>query len=372
MKDFYEVLEITKEASDQEIKRAYKRLAKKYHPDLNHDNPEAEAKFKELNLAYEVLSDENKRRTYDLYGEDGLNENFQEGGFGGFSDIFGDIFDIFGGGGFRETYSNNNSNGPIRGEDIRFDINLDFREAVFGLEKEINVRRQETCSRCNGDGAEPGTSKHECDKCHGSGKIKVQTSSPFGRFIQVVTCDKCNGSGEIIEEPCKKCHGSGKETINKKINIKIPAGVDNNTIISMKGEGHAGEKGGPNGDLFIYISVKPDSVFKRSGSDLYLEMPLSYMDATLGGKIKIPTLRKLVEFDIPKGTQGGTTFKIKNEGIDFVKREGRGDLYFTVKIIVPKKITQEQRELLEELRNKSKSTEEEHKSFFEKVKGFFE
>lgn len=373
MRDFYEILEVSRSATQEEIKRSYKKLAKKYHPDLNQGDEEAETKFKEINLAYEVLSDEQKRSTYDAYGEDGLNGDFGAGGFGGFGDIFGDIFDIFGnGGGFRDSYSSRNHNIPTKGQDIRYDVTLDFRDAVFGTEKEINVRRQENCSRCHGTGQEEGSSKHTCEKCHGTGQVKVQTNSAFGRFVRVVTCDACNGTGEIIDEPCHKCKGTGKELNTKKINVKIPAGVDNNTVISMKGEGHAGENGGPNGDLFVYISVRADSVFNRVGQDLYINIPITYMDAVLGGTIKVPTLKSLVDYDIPKGTQQGTTFKLKGEGVSYLRREGKGDLYFTVDIIVPKKITDEQRELLEELRNKSKNTEEENKGFFAKVKEFFE
>lgn len=371
MKDFYEILGVKRDASFEEIKKSYKKLAKKYHPDLNPDNKDAEKSFKEINVAYEILSDEQKRKTYDLYGEDGVNGNYQDSGFGGFGDIFGDIFDMFGGG-FRDAGSTRNSKSPTKGQDIRYDINLDFREAVFGVEKDINIRRQEDCSVCHGTGAEPGTDKHTCDKCHGSGQVKVQSNSAFGRFIRVVTCDKCNGTGEILDDPCHKCHGSGKEVNNKKINVKIPAGVDDNTIISMKGEGHSGENGGPSGDLYIYLSVKEDSVFKRTGNDLHLEIPISYVDAVLGGDIKVPTLTNLVDFEIPKGTQGGTTFKLKNEGVSFVKKEGKGDLYFTVDIIVPKKVNEEQRELLESLRDKSENGKEEKKGFFDKFKEFFE
>ncbi|CDZ75126.1 Chaperone protein DnaJ [Peptoniphilus sp. ING2-D1G] len=371
MRDFYEILEVGRNATLTEIKKSYKKLAKKYHPDLNNGDEEAEKKFKEINIAYEVLSDDDKRTTYDLYGEDGVKQNYQDSGFGGFSDIFGDFFDMFGGG-FKEERTSYRKNSPKKGADIRYDINLEFREAVFGVEKEISIRRRDTCDRCDGEGTEPGTHKQTCDKCGGSGQVQMQTSSAFGRFIRVVTCDKCGGTGEVIEEPCTKCGGAGKETTTKKIKIKIPEGVDNGTIISMNGEGHAGENGGPRGDLFIYITVREDAVFKRKGYDLYFNMPITYMDAVLGGKIKVPTLTKLTEFEVPKGTQGGTTFKLKNEGVAKVRGTGKGDLYFTVDIIIPKKITDEQKVILEELRNKSNTAEKEEKGFFSKVKEFFE
>lgn len=384
MRDFYEILGLDKNASSDEIKKAYKKAAKKYHPDLNPDNKEAEEKFKEVNLAYEVLSDPAKKQQYDLYGEEAVDGNFGGGsGFGGFGDIFGDIFDIFGGGGYkRETYSAKKKDIPVRGSDISYEINLEFREAVFGTEKTITVRRQEECKGCNGTGAKSGTEKVECDKCHGTGEMKVQTASPFGRMVRVTTCDKCNGTGEIIKEPCKKCHGTGKETVNKKIKVTIPAGVNNHNVITMSGEGHSGTNGGSNGDLYIYLNVKEDSVFKRHGNDLYLEMPLAYTDAVLGGIVKVPTLTNLVDFEIPKGTQGGTKFKIKGEGVPFLKTgrnekvDKKGDLYFVVDIIVPKKINEEQKELLEKLRENGSSGDEEikkeRKGFFEKCKEFFE
>ena len=375
MRDFYEILEVTRESSTEEIKKSYKKLAKKYHPDLNPGDEEAENKFKEINIAYEVLSDDSKRRNYDAYGEDGIKGDFS-GGFGGFGDIFGDIFDMFGGGfSSRDTYEDRRDI-PVQGDDIRYEINLDFREAVFGTEKKISIRRKEECRTCHGKGTEDESSVHTCEKCHGTGQMKVQSSSPFGRVVRVVTCDECNGTGEVIEKPCKKCHGSGKETVNRKINVKIPAGVDNNNVITMQGEGHSGENGGPNGNLYIYLNVKEDSVFKRHGNDLYLEMPISYVDAVLGGTIKVPTLNALEDFEIPKGTQGGTKFKIKGEGIPYIKREGKGDLYFIVDIIVPKKVSDEQKELLKSLRDKGSNGDEEikkeRKGFFEKFKELFE
>lgn len=363
-------MEVERNASQEQIKRSYKKLAKKYHPDLNQGDEEAETHFKEVNFAYEVLSDETKRKNYDMYGEDGINGDYGNG-FGGFSDIFGDLFDMFGGAssGFRtsSTY-----NGPIKGDDIKYDLTLDFREAVFGVEKEISIRVREDCHVCGGTGAQAGSEKKVCDKCHGSGQVRVESNSPFGRFVRVVTCDKCHGTGEIIEKPCTHCHGSGKETVNKKVKVKIPAGVDNNNIVSMKGQGHVGENGGSKGDLFVYISVKEDSVFKRNGFDLYLNIPITYMDAVLGADIKIPTLTELKDYKIPSGTQGGTTFKLKGMGVPYVKREGTGDLYFTVSIIVPKKVTNEQKELLEKLRDKSKDSLQENKSLFDKLKEFFE
>ncbi|MDO5715413.1 MAG: molecular chaperone DnaJ [Tissierellia bacterium] len=372
MRDFYEILEVERDCTTAELKKSYKRLAKKYHPDLRPGDEEAEAKFKEINYAYEVLSDEEKRRKYDTFGEEGLNGNFSGGGgFGGFSDIFDDIFDIFGGGGFR-TSQQNRKDMPQKGESIRYDITLDFFEAVFGVEKDINIRVEEECEHCHGKGAEPGTGKHTCGKCHGSGQIHVEQNSPFGRFVRTSTCDQCQGSGEIIEEPCKKCRGRGRLLQNKKIHVKFPAGVDNGTVISLKNEGHAGVNGGGKGDLYVYIKVRPDSVFKRNGYDLYLDIPITYPDAVLGGTIKVPTLEKLTDYEIPKGTQGGTTFRLKGEGISYLRKEGKGDLYFTVNIIIPRKVDEKQRDLLEQLRDQQPEAHQTQKGFFEKVKNLFD
>ncbi|MDO5713579.1 MAG: molecular chaperone DnaJ [Tissierellia bacterium] len=372
MRDFYEILGVDKHASEQEIKKAYRRAAKKHHPDLNPGDEKSETFFKEINLAYEVLSDETKRRNYDLYGEDSLKEGFQSGGFGGFGDIFGDIFDIFGGG-FSGNYSSSRANVPRQGEDIRADVTLEFKEAIFGTEKEITVRRQEECEQCHGEGTEPGTSKHKCGNCNGTGQVREASQSPFGRVVRVVPCSSCHGTGEIIEEPCNHCHGSGRQIFSRKVKVNIPAGVDNKSIISLRGEGHHGENGGIPGDLYIYISVKEDSIFQRRGTDILLEMPISYVDAVLGAEIQVPTLESIKKFQIPPGTQGGELFKMEGEGVPYLQRKGRGDLYFRTEIIVPKKVNGKQRELLEELRNESgHPVKEERKGFFNRFKDWFE
>lgn len=375
LRDFYEILEIERSSSQEEIKSSYRKLAKKYHPDLNPDDKEAQEHFKEINLAYEVLSDDNKRQIYDTYGEEGLKGNMGQGGFGGFSDIFGDLFDIFGGGfssGYDTPYEDFRKR-PVRGSDIRADITIEFKEAVFGTEREINIKRSETCEHCHGEGAEPGTEKKTCDKCKGTGKMKTVRQSAFGRFMQVEPCDKCKGTGEIIEDPCKECKGIGKKVVTKKINVKIPKGIDDKMVISLKGEGNAGDNGGEKGDLYVYVNVKEDKIFKRSGNNIYIELPITYSDAVLGGKIKVPTLTSIVDYDIPAGTSSGTTFKIKGEGVPFIKREAKGDLYFRVDIHVPRKISDEEREILEKLRlHEGKEITKERKTFFDKVKEIFE
>lgn len=374
LRDFYKILEVTRESTQTEIKSQYRKLAKKYHPDLNPGDEEAAEHFKEVNIAYEVLSDEKKRQMYDTYGEDGINGN--SGGYGsGFGDIFGDLFDIFGQGfgGFGGYSEEEYKNRPIKGDDVRVDLTIDFKESIFGAKKDINVKRTETCKTCHGEGTAPGTHKHTCDKCKGTGKIRTTTSSPFGRFTQVSACDKCKGTGEIIDTPCAECKGHGTRVVNKKITIDIPKGIDDKMILTLREEGDAGLNGGPAGDLYVYIRVKEDQIFKRMENDLYLELPITYTDAVLGGSIKVPTLTKLVDYDIPAGTTSGTTFRIKGEGVPYLRREGKGDLVFKVDIHVPKKIGDEEREILEELRKKEgKEIKKERETFFDKVKKFFE
>lgn len=372
MKDYYEILNVSKDASLDEIKAAYRKLAKKYHPDLNPNDKEAEQKFKEINEAYEVLSDPEKRRRYDMFGEAGVNG---QGGysqdFTGFGDIFDDIFDMFTGGFGRATHRARNY-GPVKGADLRYDLTLEFEEAVFGAEKEIQIRRSESCSTCNGTGVKPGSSKETCSKCNGSGEVRYAQRTPFGQFVRVATCDMCGGTGEIIKEKCVSCNGTGKVLKNKRIKVKIPAGVDTGSIISVKGEGEAGDRGGPPGDLYVYITVKPHKVFKRKGNDIFLTVPISFTEACLGAEIEVPTLEGIEKFDLPAGTQSGEEFKLKNKGVPNVRGIGRGDLYFKVKIQVPKKLTDRQRELLIELDKEFNiNRKQEKKSFFKKMKDAF-
>lgn len=371
MKDYYEILNVSKDASLDEIKAAYRKLAKKYHPDLNPNDKEAEQKFKEINEAYEVLSDPEKRRRYDMFGEAGVNG---QGGysqdFTGFGDIFDDIFDMFTGGFGRATHRARDY-GPVKGADLRYDLTLEFEEAVFGAEKEIQIRRSESCSTCNGTGVKPGSSKETCSKCNGSGEIRYAQRTPFGQFVRVATCDMCGGTGEIIKEKCVSCNGTGKVLKNKRIKVKIPAGVDTGSIISVKGEGEAGDRGGPPGDLYVYINVKPHKIFKRKGNDIFLTVPISFTEACLGAEIEVPTLEGIEKFDLPAGTQTGEEFKLKNKGVPNVRGFGRGDLYFKVKIQVPKKLTDRQKELLLELDKEFNNRKQEKKGFFKKMKDAF-
>lgn len=376
MKDLYEILEVDRNSSKEDIKKAYRKLAKKYHPDLNPNDDEAQEKFKEINFAYEVLSDDEKKSKYDLYGE----AAFTNGGMGpndftmDFSDLFGDVFDIFGGGFSRKT---RNPNAPQKGSDIQLKVQLTFEEAVFGVEKEISVRRMETCDECNGTGAEKGTDKKICDKCHGSGQVRYTQQSAFGTFVRTATCDKCHGSGEIIEKKCHKCKGKGQIRTSKSLKVKIPAGVDNDSVINLRSEGNAGVNGGPNGDLYLILEVQPHDFFQRSGYDIYFRLPITFTQAALGAKIDVPLLKGIEEFEIPAGTQTGTRFRLKNKGVQILNRKNNehGDLYFDVQIITPTKLNNKQKELLLEF---SKITDEDYKeskgkkSIFDKIKDKFD
>ncbi len=369
MSDYYEILDIEKDSNQVEIKAAYRRLAKKYHPDLNNGDEEAQEKFKEINEAYEVLSDEEKRQRYDMYGKDGLNGNGY--GFGDIGDIFGDIFEGFFGGGFSQGRTQ--SRGPRRGADIRYDVDLDFMEAVFGVEEEIELTKPENCSKCNGSGAMPGTEVHQCETCHGTGQVRFAQQSPFGQVVRTAVCDDCGGTGEIIEEKCDQCNGTGQEVKTKKIKINIPKGVNNGSRIRVANEGYPGELGGPTGDLYIFINVREHELFERDGYDIYYTLPISFVDATLGAEIEIAALDRMMDFTIPEGTQPGKIFKLKNEGVHYVNSDRKGDLYIKVEIEIPTKINDEQREAL---KNYADISGEEHregkkKGFFEKLKDSF-
>lgn len=369
-RDYYEILGISNGASEDEVKKAYRRLAKKYHPDLNPDNVEAETSFKEASEAYEILSDQEKRSKYDRFGHAGVNP--QSGGygqgFGGFGDIFEDIFDIFGGGSSRGS----RRNGPSRGADLRYNLNLEFKEAVFGVEKEIQIRRVENCQTCSGTGAKPGTGKETCSSCNGRGEVRYAQQTPFGQFVRTATCDICNGAGEVIIDKCTTCQGTGKQNKTKKIKVKIPAGVDTGSIISMREEGESGDRGGPSGDLYIYINVAEDTIFNRSGNHIYLTIPISFTEAALGAEIEVPTLEGIISHNIPEGTQTGTEFRLKGIGVPSVRGHGRGDLFFTVEVSVPTKLTDKQKQILLNLAKETgQKYKENKKGFFGKVKDAF-
>ena len=361
-RDYYEVLGVDKNATDEELKKAYRKLAKKYHPDANPDNKaEAEAKFKEVNEAYETLSDKQKRQMYDQFGFDGPNFGGQGGGyysygsgfdgFGGFS-YFGDLGDIFSsffGGGATSSRSRN-SNGPRKGADLKLSMDITFEEAYLGVEKEINLNRNEKCKTCNGSGAKKGTSPETCSMCHGTGRIKQVVTTPFGQMSTQKTCTACQGAGKVIKEVCSECRGKGTIKKVSKIKVKIPEGIDNGQTIVLKGEGEPGKNSGPNGDLYITIHIKKHSIFSRKAEHVLCEIPITFTGATLGTEIEVPMVDGSKEkYKIPEGTQTGTKFVIKNKGFKSVNGSWRGDYVFTVVVQVPKKLSSEQRKLLEEL-----------------------
>jgi molecular chaperone DnaJ len=371
-RDYYEVLGVQKGASDDEIKKAFRRQSKKYHPDLNPGNKEAEEKFKEVNEAYQVLSDADKKSRYDRFGHAGVDPNYGAGGAGGgfngagfdFSDIFGDIF----GGGFNGFGGGSRRNGPRRGNDVRQVVDLTFEEAAFGSTKKINLTKQEKCDTCGGTGAKPGTTAETCSHCNGTGQIQTQQRTILGYMTNVTTCPHCKGEGKIIKEPCRDCRGTGKVRKAKTIEINIPAGIDNGQTMQLTGQGEAGERGGPNGDLLITIRIRPHEIFKRENNDVFITMPISFVQAALGATLTVPTLDGAVEYDIPEGTQTGTRFRLKGKGIPYIRSKNRGDQYVTVNVEVPKNLTAKQKEILKEF-DEDKNYKQK-KSFMEKMKDF--
>lgn len=369
MRDLYEVLEVERTSTFEVIKKSYRKLAKKYHPDLNPDNEDASEKLKEINLAYEVLSDSNKRKQYDLYGDQIFqNGNGSGQGFGDYSDLFGDLFSDFFSGGFKSN-ARRQYQGPRKGADVRKDVELEFEEAVFGKEIEITYHVMENCKTCHGEGMKPGTEKKTCEQCNGTGQVSYAQQSPFGRFVRTGVCDACNGSGQIIEEPCEDCKGSGQVKNRKKLKVKITAGVDNGSVIQIRNEGHAGVRGGEPGDLFIVISVREHDFFVRNGLHLFMEMPISFTQAALGDEIDVPLLEGYEKFKIAAGTQTGTQFRLKGKGVTSTSKTVTGDLFFTVNIITPKNLTDHQKELLREFAGtEGKELKEHKKNLFDKVK----
>ncbi len=347
-KDFYGTLGVDKNASADEIKSAYRKLAKKYHPDMNKE-PGAEQKFKDINEAYEVLGDENKRAQYDQFGDAAFSggAGAGTGGFGDFGGFggFSDIFDMFTGGSSRRR----DPNAPTRGADVEASIRITFEEAFFGVKKDISIKRRETCETCNGTGAKPGTKKVKCSRCGGTGQINQQIRTPLGMMMNTQTCPTCSGTGTIIETPCEKCAGKGRVVKQKIIKVNIPAGIDDGMIITIPGQGSSGTNGGPAGDVQVYVQVKPDKVFRREGLNLRAEQPISFGKAALGSEVIIDRFGEQIKVNIPAGTQTGTTFRIPKKGFKNVRGENYGDLYITVKVEVPKKLTERQKELISEL-----------------------
>ena len=377
-RDYYEVLGVSKGASDDEIKKAYRKLAKKYHPDVNTDNPEAAEKFKEAGEAYEVLSDSGKRQKYDQFGFAGVDPNYGggggAGGFGGFDmGGFGDLGDILNGmfgGGFGSSRGSR-QNAPRRGESIRKNIMLTFEEAAFGCDKEITIDRIENCEECGGSGAAKGTSAETCPNCHGSGTVTQTQRTPLGMFQTQGACPNCRGTGKVIKTPCKACGGSGKSRRSRKLSVHIPAGIDEGQSIQLRGQGSAGANGGPAGDVLVTVGIRPHAIFTREGSDVICEIPISYTQAALGDTLQVPTIDGKIEYKVPEGTQTGTVFRMKGKGIQNVNGRGRGDQFVRVNIEVPKNLSDRQKELLREFESAAGENHSARKGFWDKVKDAF-
>ena len=351
-RDYYEILGISKTATESEIKSAFRKKAKECHPDLHPGDKAKEAQFKELNEAAEVLSDPEKKAKYDQFGHAafdpsmGGQDPFSGGGFGGFGD-FGDILGQMFGGGFGGFGGGQSRNGPVPGDDLRYNLTVSFEEAAFGVEKELTIPREEMCETCHGSGAKPGTEPVTCKTCNGTGQVRSQQNTILGSFTSTRPCTACRGTGKIIAEPCAECRGAGRVRKNLKKKVKIPAGIDNGQSLCLRGFGSAGHRGGPSGDLYVTINVKPHRQFARKGFDLFLEMPISFTTAALGGSLTVPTLKESVKYQVPAGTQTGSTFRLRDQGIQRLNSSGKGDLLVTVNIDVPKHLNDEQRALLE-------------------------
>jgi molecular chaperone DnaJ len=370
-KDYYEVLGVNRDASEEEIKKAFKKLAMKFHPDRNPDNPKAEESFKEAKEAYEILSDDQKRAAYDQYGHAGVDQSMGGGaGFGGFnsgnfSDAFGDIFgDIFGGG--RNQRSN-----VYRGADLRYNLEISLEEAAKGTETKIRIPVQTTCETCHGSGARPGTSPVTCTTCNGHGQVRMQQ----GFFSVQQTCPKCHGTGKMVKDPCPTCHGGGRVKQNKTLNVKIPAGVDEGDRIRLSGEGEAGVNGGPTGDLYVVVHLKEHPIFQREGANLHCEMPISFSTAALGGEIEVPTLDGAAKMKIPAETQTGSVFRLRGKGIKPLRSSEHGDLMVHVVVETPVRLTEKQKELLREFESSTQADAGKHspknKSWVDKARDFF-
>lgn len=371
--EYYDRLGVSKDASQDEIKRAYRKMSKKYHPDINKE-PGAEEKYKEVQEAYETLSDDQKRAAYDQYGPDGANGFGGQGGFGGFDGGAGfggfeDIFSSFFGGG-----ATRNPNAPRQGDDLQYRVNLSFEEAIFGAEKEVHYNREATCKTCSGSGAKPGTSPVTCGRCHGQGVINVDTQTPLGMMRRQVTCDVCHGTGQEIKEPCQTCHGTGHEKQSHKVSVKIPAGVETGQQIRLAGQGEAGFNGGPYGDLFVIINVNPSDKFTRDGSTIYYTLNISFVQAALGDTVEVPTVHGNVEMTIPAGTQTGKTFRLKGKGAPRLRGGSQGDQHVTVKVVTPTKLNDAQKEALLAFAKASgdEKIAPQKKGFFNKVKDALE
>ena len=372
-KDLYEALGLQKGASDEEIKKAYRKLAKKYHPDLNPGDKTAEEKMKEVNAAYEILSDPEKKARYDQFGHAGVDPSYGGGGgqYSGFEDFdLGSIFDSFFGGGMGGGQPRRS--GPRKGESIRASVTLTFEEAAFGCQKQITVNRVETCPDCGGSGAKAGTSAETCPDCHGTGQIKTTQRTILGMMSTSSPCSRCRGTGKIIKDPCPSCRGAGSLRKQRMITVQIPAGIDHGQTISVRGEGNAGQNGGPAGDIFVTVNVTPHEIFKRRGQDVMVELPVTFVQAALGAELEAPSIDGKISYNMPEGTQPDTVFRIRGKGIPNLNGRGRGDQFIKVKIEIPRNLTREQKDILRQFEETAGDAQfGEKKGFFEKMKDLF-
>ncbi len=374
-RDYYEVLGVSRTASADEIKKAYRKLAMQYHPDRNPEDGAAE-RFKEVTAAYEVLNDPEKRARYDQFGHSGVDGNFGMGGMGGFEGFgggfpFGDIFETFFGGGAASSSARRRA--PQRGTDLRYDMTLEFEDAIFGTERELEVPRMEICHVCSGSGAEPGTQPAKCPKCNGSGEIRRVQQSILGQFVNVTVCSNCRGEGTVISSPCHHCHGQGRERVTRRIKVGIPAGIDDGSQIRLTGEGEPGANGGPRGNLYVVVSVKPHRYFRREANDIVIDLPINFAQATLGTEVEVPTVDGPAALKIPAGTQSGRMLRMKGKGVPFLRDRGRGDQLVHILVTVPTHLSDKQKKLLKELGETfgQEVTPQENKGFFDKVKDAF-
>ncbi|WP_134686932.1 molecular chaperone DnaJ [Brevibacillus migulae] len=373
-RDYYEVLGVGKDASADEIKKAYRKLARQYHPDVNKE-ADAEEKFKEVKEAYDVLSDDQKKAHYDRFGHQDPNQGFGGGGFGGFDGAgmggFGDIFDMFfGGGGGRR-----NPNAPRKGSDLQFSLQVEFTEAIFGKEVDVEIPKEAECDTCHGSGAKPGSGVETCKTCNGSGQQEVVANTPFGRIVNRRVCQTCEGKGQVIKEKCGSCRGTGRVKVRRKIHLNIPAGVDDGAQLRVAGEGEPGVNGGPPGDLYVVLRVKSHEFFERDGNDIYCKVPITFAQAALGDEVEVPTVDGKVKLKVPAGTQTETIFRLRGHGVPYLRGNGRGDQHVKVRIVTPAKMTERQKELLREFAGISGDAPlgapHEDEGFFEKMKRAF-
>lgn len=371
-RDYYEVLGVAKDADAEDVKKAYRKLARQYHPDVNKETG-AEEKFKEVKEAYDVLSDSQKRAQYDRFGHQDPNQGFGQGGFdssgmGGFGDIF-DMF--FGGGGGRRS----NPNAPRKGSDLQYSMAIEFTEAIFGKEADVEIPKEAECDTCHGSGGKPGTSVETCKTCNGTGQQEVQANTPFGKIVNRRVCQSCEGKGKMFKEKCGTCRGAGRVKVRRKIHLNIPAGVDDGAQLRVSGEGEPGFNGGPAGDLYVVLRVKNHDFFEREGNDIYCEVPISFGQAALGAEIEVPTVDGRVKLKVPAGTQTETFFRLRGKGVPFLRGSGRGDQHVKVRVVTPKKLTDRQKELVQELfdmnEDAAAETHASDESFFERMKRAF-